>query len=122
MAPTDTWQRLDWLQAVADQSPGTDGTLPFKPCTGPGGARVKLLEGTTVTIRDASDKIVASAALDPGSLVYGSDVACSFPFKAEGVPASDFYTVSVGSHNPVTVSTKDLESSGWTVTIQSGGG
>jgi hypothetical protein len=122
MSPVDNFERLDWLDALAGLSPGSDGALPLTPCVGPTRLKLKGLEGATVTIRDASDKIVATATLGPGALNFADDVRCEFEFSAERVAASDFYTFAIGSRNPVTVSADELEHAGWTVTLQVRGG
>jgi hypothetical protein len=106
----------DWLDRL-----GTGQLVGDKP----GDCRVSeerypdVQVGQSVTVRDAAGAIVANATLGAGRLVNSQPAdqlgysykdadkvligQCRLLFTASNVPASDFYTLTVGSHDPVTV-------------------
>lgn len=62
--------------------------------------------GTTVTVRDPADAIVAIGSLDAGTAESGS---CVFDFTVPDVPESSFYSVEVSKRGPLTYSSADIE-------------
>jgi hypothetical protein len=91
------------------------------------GAYSWLKPGTSVTVSDATNKIVATTTLGSGTprISGGSNYGnyadnCVFPFTLTDVPATgDVYRVSVGdiSANGVTLTTDELRTSGATIFI-----
>lgn len=104
-------------------------------CYGTGGY-VDFGAGMDVTVRDSENTIIAVARTrhlteddgDDGD-AWMSDVkafavnaldACAVVFEIPDLPASDFYTVTVGSRGDLAYSADELEATGWTIDLTLG--
>jgi len=92
----------------------------------PGG--LFIYDTMPVTVTNEHGKTIGTSELLPGfsypySTLSVSNV-CAFPFEIDGVPAAEFYTITIGSRPedvpPVTVSAEDLELAGDRVVVPAG--
>ena len=94
-------------------------------CVSEGEATADLAAGSQVTIKDADGQVVGTGPIAQGRLVNSvpghSDAvagyypaydylsgSCRFPFTTGPLPASNFYTVTLGARNPVTVTSQQV--------------
>lgn len=78
-----------------------NGDLAAESCIGTGGYR-DINAGATVTVYDATGKVVAVGSLGEGTRDSGA-IYCRFPFSIPEVPDnSDFYSVEVSHRGEVT--------------------
>lgn len=79
--------------------------------------------GTTITVKDSAGKIVATSSLSMGITTnLGMNGSCLFTFEVDRVPASDFYTIEIGSRKPLTYSAEELKKQDWKLTLALGMG
>ena len=87
-------------------------------CIGNGGY-ADLVGGRQIIVMDGSGQTIAVGEGQPGVL-HRSDNTCEFAFTVEGVPASDFYTIRIGSREGPTYTFEDLEAMSWHVELSIG--
>lgn len=68
-----------------------------------------IVEGVSVTIRDATGAIAGVGRLETGQ---GGSYGCVFPFTVDDVPASEFYTVEISHRGQVTFTADDVRNDG----------
>ena|GEM_PF-2469736 len=95
-------------------------------CSGSGGTTTggysDIDEGAQVTIKDESNKLIATGKLGKGATAdIGFGGACAFPFSVTNVPTATFYTIEVGSRKGITYSAKEIQDKNWQVNISLGG-
>lgn len=73
-------------------------------------------EPLTATFRNEADVVIATTALSPEKTML-QGIFCMNTGRV-AVPASDFYTVSIGSRPGVTFSANELASNGFTVDLR----
>jgi len=116
-ASSDTGQTALRAQVEAGHGPPCQGYLSD--------AFSDIAAGTPVEVDDASGKVIAVATLDQGRLLLGfignpdPRNGCVFTF-ATTVPKTAFYQFKVGSRAGITLSEKDLASSGRNVALTIG--
>jgi hypothetical protein len=77
-----------------------------------------LLGGTQVVVRNQTDAVIATGALNPGTVVDGS--TCEFAFIVQALPRADAYQFAVAQRTVQTYTYDDLAASGWQVTLTLG--
>ena len=87
-----------------------------------------LADTLPMTVTNEVGAVIGTSELLPGfsypySTLSVSNV-CAFPFEIDGLPAAEFYTITIGFRPedvpPVTVSAEDLELAGYRVVVPAG--
>lgn len=86
-------------------------------CYGSGGYD-DLSQGASVSVRNGSDKIVATTTLSDGTMISGSE--CEFSYALESVPKSDIYQVEVSKRGNVPYSYNDIKDKDFVVNLEIG--
>lgn len=94
-------------------------------CSGSGGATnggyTDIDEGSQVTVKDESNKLIATGNLGKGATAdIGFGGACVFPLSVVNVPVATFYTIEVGTRKGITYSAKEMQDKNWQVNISLG--
>ena len=108
-----------WLEAEA-RLVGTDCS------SGVGSSFDDIRTGSRLQVKDAGGVIIAIAQLGQGTIAVvptapsdrGQLSACVFHFTVEEVPASDFYSLVVGSRDELTYSADELDELAWSVELR----
>jgi serine/threonine-protein kinase len=86
-------------------------------CAGTGGYSDMQL-GAVVTVRDGSDKVIAT-----GRIVTSEPLGthqCHFTFRVSDVPDADFYQVEVSHRGALTFSRTEMDAQGWALALTLG--
>jgi hypothetical protein len=74
-------------------------------------------EGTEVTLRDETSKIIGSSVLGAGTMDKDLN-ACVFRFEIREVPESRFYVLTIGELDDFTYSLDEMISTSWQLLIR----
>lgn len=85
---------------------GENFSVTGKSCEGTGGYS-DLAPGASVTIHDASGKVIATGTLGKG--VGASGIGCILQWRISNVPKSNFYGVEISHRGTVTFSSKRVK-------------
>lgn len=89
------------------------------PCpAGAGGGYEDIYAGTPVVIRDGDGSIVGIAKLRGGKVTMDG---CVFHFQVEGLPDTNFYTVTTSDRGSLSYTRGDLVDQKWRVQLTIGG-
>jgi hypothetical protein len=77
-----------------------------------------IKNGAQIQVKDASGKLVATGTLGEGKMVDLTGLgACQLPFSVANIPASNFYTIEVGSQKGLSYSLQDLKAKNWQIRL-----
>lgn len=111
-----TSHTITGTMTLIDSSGWTSG----EECYGTGGYD-DIGEGSSVTIRDGRDAIIATGSLGGGTggeaYLDDSTVSCNLSFSVADVPDVDFYQIEVSHRGALSYSKADMVSKGWSVDL-----
>jgi hypothetical protein len=115
MAPSPT-AALETLNGTLKLTASIEDLNFDAGCAGENGYE-DIYPGAQVIVKNESGDI-----LGEGHLVFVDYdfTACTFSFRVQGIPVAKFYTVTVGSRDPLTYSYDELKGQGWSVSLSLG--